>query len=38
MFTFHPQRWNDNKYLWTKELIAQCIKNKIKEFFFVKDK
>jgi hypothetical protein len=38
MFTFHPQRWNDNKYLWTKELIAQCIKNKIKELFFVKDK
>lgn len=37
MFTFHPQRWNDNKYLWTKELISQNIKNKIKKFFFVKN-
>lgn len=38
MFTFHPQRWNDNKYLWTKELLTQNIKNQIKKIFFVKNK
>ncbi|MES2588254.1 MAG: hypothetical protein V4622_04685 [Bacteroidota bacterium] len=36
MFTFHPQRWNDNPYLWTKEFLFQSIKNQIKRFFFVK--
>lgn len=36
MFTFHPQRWNDNKYLWTKELLIQSLKNQIKKLFFVK--
>ncbi len=36
MFTFHPQRWNDNHYLWTKELIIQNIKNKIKKYFYIK--
>ena len=36
MFTFHPQRWHDNYFLWTTELIAQNIKNVIKKFFYVK--
>ena len=27
MLTFHPQRWNDNFYDWTKELILQNSKN-----------
>lgn len=36
MFTFHPQRWNDHIYLWTKELILQNLKNWIKQTFFVK--
>lgn len=30
MFTFHPQRWNDNWYLWTKELVMQNVKNQVK--------
>jgi hypothetical protein len=30
MFTFHPQRWTDNKYQWTKELLLQNTKNIIK--------
>ena len=36
MFTFHPQRWNDNIYMWSKELILQNIKNIIKRIFYVK--
>lgn len=36
MFTFHPQRWNDNFLKWAKELIAQNFKNIIKKYFFVK--
>ncbi len=36
MFTFHPQRWNDNMLLWSKELVLQNTKNVIKEYFFVK--
>lgn len=36
MFTFHPQRWNDNQYLWAKELILQNTKNVIKKLIFVK--
>lgn len=36
MFTFHPQRWNDNTYMWVKELIVQNIKNQIKKHLFVK--
>ena len=32
MFTFHPQRWSDNWYLWTKELVLQNIKNQVKRF------
>jgi hypothetical protein len=36
MFTFHPQRWSDNLYFWTKELLFQNSKNLVKKFFFVK--
>ena len=32
MMTFHPQRWTDNKFLWTKELIFQNLKNQVKRF------
>jgi hypothetical protein len=30
MFTFHPQRWNDDKIKWSKELLMQNAKNLIK--------
>ena len=30
MFTFHPQRWTDNKMQWTKELLLQNTKNIVK--------
>jgi len=30
MFTFHPQRWNDNWYSWIKELVLQNVKNQVK--------
>ncbi|MFZ4707305.1 MAG: hypothetical protein ACOYMF_14965 [Bacteroidales bacterium] len=30
MFTFHPQRWNDNVYEWSKELLMQNVKNQVK--------
>lgn len=36
MFTFHPQRWNDNPVLWIKELVLQNTKNVVKKYFFVK--
>jgi hypothetical protein len=36
MFTFHPQRWSNNPFYWTKELVWQNIKNIIKKHFFVK--
>ncbi len=36
MFTFHPQRWNDNVFMWTKELILQNAKNVVKKIFYVK--
>jgi len=36
MFTFHPQRWNDNVFMWSKEFILQNIKNIIKKHIFVK--
>ncbi len=32
MFTFHPQRWTDNKTLWYKELVVQNLKNQVKRF------
>lgn len=37
MFTFHPQRWNDNTWQWTKELISQNVKNLVKQYFFIKE-
>lgn len=37
MFTFHPQRWNDNMILWSKELLTQNVKNVVKKYFFVKN-
>lgn len=36
MFTFHPQRWSNNKILWGKELVMQNVKNVVKKHFFVK--
>jgi hypothetical protein len=36
MFTFHPQRWSDNKLMWGKELVLQNVKNVVKKHFFVK--
>ncbi len=36
MFTFHPQRWNDNQLMWAKELILQNTKNVVKKYFFVR--
>ncbi len=35
MFTFHPQRWHDNTFKWTKELVYQNVKNIVKKHFFV---
>jgi hypothetical protein len=32
MFNFHPQRWNDNGFLWVKELVLQNLKNQVKRF------
>jgi hypothetical protein len=37
MFTFHPQRWNDNYFLWGKEFVLQNVKNLIKKHFFVRN-
>jgi predicted glycosyltransferase len=37
MITTHPQRWTNSLLGWTKELIAQSIKNRIKGNFYVKD-
>ena len=37
MITTHPQRWHDNKYLWTKELVLQNVKNYIKKYLFVQN-
>jgi len=36
MFTFHPQRWNDNMLVWGKELVFQNLKNVVKKHFYVK--
>lgn len=30
MFNFHPQRWTDNPFVWTKEFVLQNIKNQVK--------
>ncbi|TPN83995.1 polysaccharide deacetylase family protein [Aquimarina algicola] len=35
MFTFHPQRWNDNNAMWMKELVLQNTKNIVKKYFYV---
>ncbi|WP_080237093.1 hypothetical protein [Spirosoma rigui] len=35
MCTFHPQRWNNNPYVWMEELVSQNVKNIIKRYFFV---
>ncbi len=32
MLNFHPQRWTDNRLLWTKEFIFQSLKNQIKKW------
>lgn len=32
MLNFHPQRWNDNGFLWVKELVLQNLKNQVKRF------
>lgn len=37
MFTFHPQRWHINRFLWAKELLQQNIKNVVKSTFYVKN-
>ena len=37
MFTFHPQRWNDNIFMWSKEIVLQNVKNVVKKYFFVKN-
>jgi len=34
MFTFHPQRWTNNKALWMKELVFQNTKNIVKRFLY----
>ena len=31
MINTHPQRWNDNIFYWTKELLAQNVKNQVKK-------
>lgn len=36
MFTFHPQRWNDNMMMWSKELVLQNVKNVVKKYLYVK--
>lgn len=36
MMTFHPQRWHDNLFDWSKELIMQNSKNLIKRWFYVR--
>ncbi len=36
MFTFHPQRWNDNMVQWSKELVVQNLKNVVKKYLYVK--
>ncbi|MCK9421310.1 MAG: hypothetical protein M0Q38_01805 [Bacteroidales bacterium] len=37
MMTFHPQRWHNNFYDWSKELILQNTKNIIKRILYVKN-
>lgn len=35
MMTFHPQRWNDRLFPWTKELVWQNAKN-VAKYFLIK--
>ena len=35
MFTFHPQRWHDNFFYWTKEIVLQNFKNLVKRIIYV---
>jgi hypothetical protein len=37
MLNFHPQRWTDNPFEWSKELIMQQIKNPIKKIIVRKN-
>jgi hypothetical protein len=37
MLNFHPQRWTDNLFEWSKELIMQQIKNPIKKIIVRKN-
>ena len=30
LITFHPQRWTGNRFMWTRELIWQNLKNQVK--------
>jgi len=32
MLTIHPQRWNDNLFYWTFELVSQSVKNRVKRY------
>ena len=36
MFTFHPQRWHDERIPWFKELLFQKIKNQFKKIILLK--
>lgn len=36
MLNFHPQRWTNNKLLWSLEYVKQSVKNFIKARYFVK--
>lgn len=35
MITTHPQRWTNNFFSWTKELISQSVKNQIKRMIIL---
>jgi hypothetical protein len=35
MMTFHPQRWHDDLFNWTRELVLQNAKNVVKRWFYV---
>ena len=36
MITTHPQRWTDNCWAWTKELLLQSVKNMIKRIIIAR--
>ena len=36
MITTHPQRWTDNCWTWTKELLLQSVKNMIKRIIIAR--